>query len=274
MNRPGLTARLYPEESRKILPFTPMPTEPIRAAAPVVSPVSETANPTPQQIPGTGTVYNDMTSTTWWLIVLTRVLYGLSLVGSSTATITGYLPLSWAPYIALAVGLIPGVEWFIRQICDWLDNGALDGSYPGSGTRLAILTGALLLLSGSLIGCATFRSAATQHELIRDGATAATMLVLDAAVSPADLQSKKVIVHDISVVIAQLASGNTPTPAELNAALTRYIGTSVSKWSPMVGALNRIYAQEYAKVGGDGKAAILILRDIAAGVADATEMPQ
>lgn len=127
----------------------------------------------------------------------------------------------------------------------------------------------ILVLSLALTGCASFRSASTQTATIRAGAAVATTLVLDAAVSPGDLASKKAIVKDVAVVIQQLASGNTPTPAELNAVLDRYIQGS-SKYTKFSTALKGLYAEQYAKVGGDGRAVVNILNAIAQGVIDAT----
>ncbi|MEZ0295677.1 MAG: hypothetical protein ACAI35_04395 [Candidatus Methylacidiphilales bacterium] len=125
MNRPGLIRRLYPHQ-----PDTNMPIEPIRKAEAVVSPVVETANPTPT--PGIGgTVYHDMTPQSRWIIILTRVLYVLGFASTNAAAIIGYLPANWLPYVNLTVGLIPGVEWLVRKFCDWLDNGAFDESYTG-----------------------------------------------------------------------------------------------------------------------------------------------
>ncbi|PTY03085.1 hypothetical protein DB346_07480 [Verrucomicrobia bacterium LW23] len=105
--------------------------EPIRRALPVVSPLSETAHPTtdPESLTG-GTVYHDMTPAARALILLTRVLYVLGLASTYGATWAGMLPASWRPLAAFALALLPALEWLIRVVCDWLDNGAMDHSYP------------------------------------------------------------------------------------------------------------------------------------------------
>jgi hypothetical protein len=100
--------------------------------------------------------------------------------------------------------------------------------------------------------------------------TLACTVVLEQAVSPQDRVEKAKMINHVATVVEGLTRGSTPTPEELQDALEDYLPTEKTHWVSYVNVIKDIYAQQFSKLGGDGKLAVEVLNAIAKGCKDAT----
>ena len=100
--------------------------------------------------------------------------------------------------------------------------------------------------------------------------TLACTVVLEQALSPQDRIDKAKMINHVATVVEGLTRGATPTPDELQDALEDYLPTEKTHWVSYVNVIKDIYAQQFAKLGGDGKLAVELLNAIAKGCKDAT----
>jgi hypothetical protein len=100
--------------------------------------------------------------------------------------------------------------------------------------------------------------------------TLACTVVLEQAVSPQDRVEKAKMINHVATVVEGLTRGSTPTPDELQDALEDYLPTEKTHWVSYVNVVKDIYAQQFARLNGDGKLAVDVLNAIAKGCKDAT----
>jgi len=133
-----------------------------------------------------------------------------------------------------------------------------------------------------LIGCTTTgnnvgepSSAQTGIEnalpYIKPAVILACTVVLEQALSPEDRVEKAKMINHIATVVESLTVGQTPTPDQLQKALTDYLPIEKTHWAKYVVAVKDIYAAQFARLNGDAALAVKVLNAIAAGCKDATE---
>jgi len=105
---------------------------------------------------------------------------------------------------------------------------------------------------------------------IAPAVTLACTVVLEQALSPEDRVEKAKMINHVATVIESLTRGATPTPDQLKNALTDYLPQEKTHWVVYVNAVKDIYAQQFARLNGDGKLAVDVLNAIARGCKDAT----
>jgi hypothetical protein len=141
--------------------------------------------------------------------------------------------------------------------------------------------GAVALMSLLMIGCSTTNTGgdnqiggttAVENALpyIKPAVILACTVVLEQALSPEDRVEKAKMINHISTVVESLTVGQTPTPDQLQKALTDYLPAEKTHWAKYVVAVKDIYAAQFAKLDGDAALAVKVLNAIAAGCKDAT----
>lgn len=105
---------------------------------------------------------------------------------------------------------------------------------------------------------------------IAPAVTLACTVVLEQALSPEDRAEKAKMINHVATVVESLTRGSTPTPDQLKNALTDYLPQEKTHWVVYVNAVKDIYAQQFARLGGDSKLAVDVLNAIAKGCKDAT----
>jgi hypothetical protein len=98
----------------------------------------------------------------------------------------------------------------------------------------------------------------------------ACTVVLEQALSPEDRVEKAKMINHVALVVEALTVGQTPTPDQLQKALTDYLPAEKTHWAKYIIAVKDIYAAQFAKINGDAALAIKILNAIAGGCKDAT----
>ena len=122
---------------------------------------------------------------------------------------------------------------------------------------------------GSQIGGTTGVENALPY--IKPAVILACTVVLEQALSPEDRIEKAKMINNVATVVQSLTIGQTPTPDQLQKALTDYLPAEKTHWAKYVVALKDIYAAQFAKLNGDAALAVKVLNAIAAGCKDATE---
>ena len=106
---------------------------------------------------------------------------------------------------------------------------------------------------------------------IAPAVTLACTVVLEQAVSPEDRVEKGKMIYHVATIVEGLTSGNTPTPDDLQKALTDYLPVEKTHWAKYVTVVKDIYAAQSAKLGGDAKLGVDVLNAIAKGCKTATQ---
>ena len=101
--------------------------------------------------------------------------------------------------------------------------------------------------------------------------TLACTVVLEQAVSPEDRVEKAKMINHVATVVESLTRGATPTPDQLQKALTDYLPQEKTHWVKYVTVVKDIYAAQFTKLGGDAKLGVDVLNAIAKGCKTATE---
>jgi hypothetical protein len=140
---------------------------------------------------------------------------------------------------------------------------------------------AVALMSLFMIGCSTTNTGgdnqvggttAVENALpyIKPAVILACTVVLEQALSPEDRIDKAKMINHVATVVESLTIGQTPTPDQLQKALTDYLPAEKTHWAKYVVAVKDIYAAQFAKLNGDAALAVKVLNAIAAGCKDAT----
>ena len=95
-------------------------------------------------------------------------------------------------------------------------------------------------------------------------------VVLEQALSVEDRKEKAKMINHAATIVESLTVGSTPTPDQLQKALTDYLPAEKTHWAKYVTAVKDIYAAQFAKLNGDAALAVKVLNAIAAGCKDAT----
>lgn len=146
--------------------------------------------------------------------------------------------------------------------------------------KLNLLT--IALMSVFIIGCSTTNTGgdnpvggttAVENALpyIKPAVMLACTIVLEQALSSEDRIDKAKMINHVATVVESLTVGQTPTPDQLQKALTDYLPAEKTHWAKYVVALKDIYAAQFAKLNGDAALAVKVLNAISAGCKDATE---
>jgi len=106
---------------------------------------------------------------------------------------------------------------------------------------------------------------------IAPAVTLTCTVVLDQAVSDSDRTEKAKMINNVATIVEGLTRGATPTPEQLQKALTDYLPVEKTHWAKYVVAIKDLYATQFNKVGGNAKLAVDVLNAIAKGCKDATE---
>ena len=106
---------------------------------------------------------------------------------------------------------------------------------------------------------------------IKPAVILACTVVLEQALSPEDRVEKAKMINNVATVVESLTVGQTPTPDQLQKALTDYLPAEKTHWAKYVVAVKDIYAAQFVKLNGDAALAVKVLNAIAAGCKDATE---
>jgi hypothetical protein len=141
--------------------------------------------------------------------------------------------------------------------------------------------GAVALMSLFMVGCSTTNTGgdnqiggttAVENALpyIKPAVILACTVVLEQALSPEDRVEKAKMINHIASVVESLTIGQTPTPDQLQKALTDYLPAEKTHWAKYIVAVKDIYAAQFAKLNGDAALAVKVLNAIAAGCKDAT----
>ena len=140
---------------------------------------------------------------------------------------------------------------------------------------------AVALMSLFMIGCSTTNTGgdnqvggttAVENALpyIKPAVILACTVVLEQALSPEDRVDKAKMINHVATVVESLTVGQTPTPDQLQKALTDYLPAEKTHWAKYVVAVKDIYAAQFAKLNGDAALSVKVLNAIAAGCKDAT----
>lgn len=141
---------------------------------------------------------------------------------------------------------------------------------------------ACALVSVFIIGCSTTNTGgdnqiggvtAVENALpyIKPAVILACTVVLEQAVSPEDRIEKAKMINHVAAIIETLTVGQTPTPNQLQKALTDYLPEDKTHWVKYITVVKDIYAAQFAKINGDAALAVKVLNAIAGGCKDATE---
>lgn len=141
---------------------------------------------------------------------------------------------------------------------------------------------AVALMGIFMVGCSTTNTGGDNQiggttgvenalPYIKPAVILACTVVLEQALSPEDRVEKAKMINHIATIVESLTVGQTPTPDQLQKALTDYLPAEKTHWAKYVVALKDIYAAQFAKLNGDAALAVKVLNAIAAGCKDATE---
>jgi len=137
----------------------------------------------------------------------------------------------------------------------------------------------LALIPLLVAGCATtgtdgkIDAAQTVENALPYIAPAVTLtctVVLDQALSPTDRVDKAKMINHVAAIVEGLTAGTTPTPAQLQRALTDYLPVEKTHWVNYVTSIKDLYAAQFSKINGNAKLTIAVLNAIAKGCKDAT----
>lgn len=106
---------------------------------------------------------------------------------------------------------------------------------------------------------------------IAPAVTLACTVVLEQAVSSEDRAEKAKMINHVATIVEALTNGATPTPDQLQKALTDYLPIEKTHWTKYVVALKDIYAAQFSKLNGDAKLGVDVLNAIAKGCKTATD---
>jgi len=81
---------------------------------------------------------------------------------------------------------------------------------------------------------------------IKPAVILACTVVLEQALSPEDRVEKARMINNVATVVQSLSVGQTPTPDQLQKALTDYLPVQKTHWAKYVVALKDIYASQFA----------------------------
>ena len=137
---------------------------------------------------------------------------------------------------------------------------------------------AVALLSVFLGACATTNTGkvdiATSVEntlpYVKPAVVLACTVVLDQATSGNDRIEKAKMINNVAAIVEALTVGSTPTPAQLQKALNDYLPSEKTNWANYVTVIKDLYAQQFARLDGNGVLAVKVLNAIASGCKDAT----
>jgi hypothetical protein len=140
---------------------------------------------------------------------------------------------------------------------------------------------AVALMGLFMVGCSTTNTGGDNQiggttgvenalPYIKPAVILACTVVLEQALSPEDRVEKAKMINHIATVVESLTIGQTPTPDQLQKALTDYLPAEKTHWAKYVVAVKDIYASQFAKLNGDAALAVKVLNAIAAGCKDAT----
>ena len=137
---------------------------------------------------------------------------------------------------------------------------------------------AVALLSVFLGACATTQTgkidapASVENALpyIKPAVILACTVVLDQATSGDDRIEKAKMINNVAAIVEALTVGTTPTPAQLQKALNDYLPAEKTHWANYVTVIKDLYAQQFARLDGNGALAVKVLNAIASGCKDAT----
>ena len=145
--------------------------------------------------------------------------------------------------------------------------------------KLNIITAALMSII--MVGCGTINGGKDQSiggtttvenalPYIKPAVILACTVVLEQALSPEDRIEKAKMINHVALVVEALTSGQTPTPDQLQKALTDYLPAEKTHWAKYIVAVKDIYAAQFIKLNGDAALAVKVLNAIAGGCKDAT----
>ena len=106
---------------------------------------------------------------------------------------------------------------------------------------------------------------------ISPAVTLACTVVLEQALSPEDRIDKAKMINHVATIVESLTRGATPTPEQLQKALTDYLPAEKTHWSKYISVVKDIYAAQFAKLDGDAKLRVDVLNAIAKGCKTATD---
>jgi len=106
---------------------------------------------------------------------------------------------------------------------------------------------------------------------IAPAVTLACTVVLEQAVSSDDRAEKAKMINHVATVVEGLTRGATPTPDQLQKALTDYLPAEKTHWAKYITVVKDIYAAQFAKLNGDAKLGVDVLNAIAKGCVTATQ---
>ena len=99
----------------------------------------------------------------------------------------------------------------------------------------------------------------------------ACTVVLEQAVSGDDRIEKAKMINNVATIVAGLTKGSTPTPDQLQKALTDYLPQDKTHWTKYVVIVKDIYAAQFSKLNGDARLGVDVLNAIAQGCKTATD---
>jgi predicted thioredoxin/glutaredoxin len=137
----------------------------------------------------------------------------------------------------------------------------------------------LVLIPFVMAGCATtgtdgkIDAAQTVENAlpyITPAVTLTCTVVLDQALSPTDRVDKAKMINHVAAIVEGLTAGTTPTPEQLQKALTDYLPVEKMHWVNYVTSIKDLYAAQFSKINGNTKLTIDVLNAIAKGCKNAT----
>jgi len=137
---------------------------------------------------------------------------------------------------------------------------------------------AVALLSVFLGACATIptgqvdpaTSVSNALPYVKPAVVLACTVVLDQALSPNDRVEKAKMINHVAAFVEGLTVGTAPTPEQLQKALNDYLPAEKTHWANYVTVIKDLYAQQFARLDGNGALAVKVLNAIASGCKDAT----
>ncbi len=136
-----------------------------------------------------------------------------------------------------------------------------------------LVTGCATTNTGGSDAGSTTPKQAVENALpyIAPAVTLTCTVVLEQAVSAEDRADKAKMINHVATIVESLTRGSTPTPEQLQKALTDYLPVEKTHWTKYVVALKDIYAAQFAKIGSDTKLGVDVLNAIAKGCKTATD---
>jgi hypothetical protein len=126
--------------------------------------------------------------------------------------------------------------------------------------------------SDAAVGGTTSRQAVENAlPYIAPAVTLACTVVLEQAVSGDDRVEKAKMINNVASIVAGLTKGSTPTPDQLQKALTDYLPQDKTHWTKYVIIVKDIYAAQFGKLNGDARLGVDVLNAIAQGCKTATD---